>query len=109
MRLVACLWLWLPEGWIRLHRGRRRSVGQAGGLAAAGSGLRASLKQPQALFELPVTVLQFLVLPGELPQLVFELLNPDFRVDIVGLRKRLRAQHQHREQRRGMRNFMKSG
>jgi hypothetical protein len=107
LRLIAHLWL--PGGWIRRRRRRRRGVGQDGGLAAAGRGLRASLKQPQALFELPVTVFQFLVLPGELPQLVFELLNPHLRVDIIGLRQSLRAQDQHRGQHGGMRNFMKSG
>jgi hypothetical protein len=53
--------------------------------------------------------LQFFVLPGELPELIFKLLNPDLRVDILGLRERLRPKRQHRRQRRGMRNFKKSG
>ena len=52
----------------------------------AGSGLCAALKRPQALLELPVPVLQFLVLAGELPQLILELLNAHFRIDI-GLRQ----------------------
>lgn len=46
----------------------------------------ASLELAQALLELAVTVLQLLVLPGELAQLVFEPLDPHFRIFV-----RLRA------------------
>ena len=49
--------------------------------------MRAALQQPQAVLELPVAVLQFLVLAGELPQLIFQLLDPHFRIAIVGLRQ----------------------
>ena len=85
LRLIAHL---RPERRIGLHRRHRGGIRQGGGLAA-GSGLRAPLKRPQAFFELAVTVLQFLVLPGELPELIFKLLNPDLRVDILGLREGL--------------------
>jgi hypothetical protein len=44
-----------------------------------------------------------------LPQLVFKLLNPGLRIDIIGLREGLRTQRQHRGQRYGARNFMKPG
>ena len=47
------------------------------------------LSAPQALFKLPVAVLQFLVLTGELPQLVLQLLNAHLRIDVDGLRRRL--------------------
>ena len=56
----------------------------------AGSGLRAALKQPQAIFELPIAILQLLILAGELPQLILKLLNPHFRVDPIGLCEGLR-------------------
>jgi hypothetical protein len=81
--------LWLPIGRIRLRR-YRGDVGLDGGGLTAGSGLRASLKHPQAIFELAVTVLQLFILAGELPQLILKLLNPHFRIDVVGLRVRLR-------------------
>jgi hypothetical protein len=73
--------------------------------------LRTALKHPQALFELPVAILQFLVLPGELPQLIFELLDPRLRIDIVGLRERRRipgenAQPEYRDQRGSAGGFM---
>ena len=71
--------------------------------------VRAALKQPQALFELPVAVLQLFILAGELPQLILKLLNPHFRVGIVGLRESLRTKRQHRGHCRGTRNSMKSG
>ena len=54
------------------------------GLAAGRDRRAAELAQP--LFELAVSVLQFLVLAGELPQLVLEPLDPHFRVAIIGLR-----------------------
>ena len=51
-----------------------------------GGARRAALERPQAIFELPVAVLQLLILAGELPQLILELLNSHFRVDVIGLR-----------------------
>jgi hypothetical protein len=56
-----------------------------GGLSAR-SALHAPLKHPQALFELPVAVLQLLILAGELPQLILKPLNSHFRVGVIGLR-----------------------
>ncbi len=44
---------------------------------------RAELAQP--LFELAVAVLQFLVLAGQLPELLLEPLDPHFRVAVIGL------------------------
>ncbi|HKB82643.1 MAG TPA: hypothetical protein VKD04_05485, partial [Burkholderiales bacterium] len=79
----------------------------SGGLT--GHGLRAALKQSQALFELPVAVLQFLILAGELPQLILKLLNPHFRIGILGLGERLRTKREHRGHGRGACNSMKSG
>jgi hypothetical protein len=78
--------MWLPERRIRLDRRRRGHVGLGDGRLTDGGAWRPTLKRPQALLELPVAVLQFLVLAGELPQLIFELLNSHFRVDVVGLR-----------------------
>jgi hypothetical protein len=71
--------------------------------------LGAAPELPQALLELPVAILQLLVLAGDLPQLILKLLNSHFRVDIVGLRKCLRAKRQHRGENRGAGNSMKSG
>jgi hypothetical protein len=77
----------------RLHR---RSGGDAGldhgrltcgGLTGRNTRC-ATLKRPQALLKLPVAVLQLFVLAGELPQLIFELLDAHFRVDLTGLRER---------------------
>ena len=113
LRLIAGLGRGLPIGWIRLHRRRGGDIGLGNRRRSAGSTLGAALKQSQALFELPVTILQFLVLAGELPQLILKLLNPDFRIDIVGLGESRRTQdrrtqHQHRGDSRGARNLMKS-
>ena len=47
---------------------------------------RSPAKLPQPLLELAVAVLQLLVLAGQLPQLVFQPLDPHFSVGIVGLR-----------------------
>ena len=73
--------------------------------------LGAALKQPQLFLELAVAMLQLFVLPRELPQLVFELLDPDVRIDVVGLRQRRRAPRKRAEnnyhgQCRGTGNFM---
>ncbi len=86
LRLITRLGLRLPEGRTRLHRGSRGDVGLGDGGLTHGGALRAALEQPQALFELPVAVLQLLILAGELPQLILKLLNSHFRVGIVGLR-----------------------
>jgi hypothetical protein len=79
---------------------------------------RACLKLPQAIFELPVAVLQLLILASQLPQLILELLNPHRRVFIIGLRQNLlrqdllrqgaRTKRQHRRQSRDARNSVKS-
>ena len=47
----------------------------------------ASAKLPQPLFELAVAVLQFLVLAGELAQLVLQPLDAHFRIRIIRLRE----------------------
>ena len=67
----------------RRHRGHaglghRRLAGRRRGRAAA--------ELPQPLLELAVAILQFLVLAGQLPQLVFEPLDPHLEIGIVGLR-----------------------
>jgi hypothetical protein len=85
------------------------------GARGASRCLATSLKRSQTLFELAIAILQFLVLPGELAQLIFKLLNPHLRVDLIGLRLVLRqgrclhAKTKHRGQRRGARNILKSG
>jgi hypothetical protein len=48
-----------------------------------------ALQRLQALLKLPVAVLQFLVLAGELPQLILKLLDAHFRIDGTGLRNGL--------------------
>jgi len=90
---------WLPTAWRELHRRRRRDAGLGDTRLrdtwlghtwlSAGGDLRAALKRPQAVLELAVAVLQFLVLAGELAQLILELLNAHFRVDGIGLRQSL--------------------
>jgi hypothetical protein len=84
--LIARLGLRLPIGRAGLPRRNRGDAGRDGGRLGAGSCLRATPKQLQALLELPVAVLQLLVLAGELPQLILKLLNSHFRIDIAGLR-----------------------
>ena len=83
LRIALLRWAGLNRGWNRSYAGLRNA-----GLAAGCLRRGAELAQP--LFELTVAVLQFLVLAGELPQLVLKLLNSHFRVDIVGLREGLR-------------------
>jgi hypothetical protein len=85
----------LPKRRCRLHRGSRRDPRLDDGWLACGSAWRAALKRPQALLELPVAVLQFLVLAGELPQMILKLLDSHFRVDVTGLREGPRTQRQH--------------
>jgi hypothetical protein len=67
----------LTVAWARLH-------GRSGGYAGR-RGSRLQLLQLQ--FEHPIPVLQFLVLSGQRSQLLFQLLNADFRVAEVGLRE----------------------
>ena len=85
---IARLCLGLPGGRIGLSRGRRR--GHAGlshrGLAGGGCG-RIATELAQAVLELAVAVLQFLVLAGQLPELVFQPLDPHLQIGIIGLRK----------------------
>src|SRR3954452_13145623 len=65
---------------------------------------------PETLLELPVAVLQLLVLAGELPQLVLKLLDADFRIDVVALlRERLRGGREHRDHQGRARSRRKSG
>jgi hypothetical protein len=62
---------------VRLHR-------SGGGYAWRGS----RLQLPQLLFERLIPVLQLLVLSGQRSQLLFQLLNADFRGNVEpGLRK----------------------
>jgi hypothetical protein len=77
----------LRDTWLGHARLGQTWLGNAG--RSTGRGLRAALECPQAVLELPVAVLQFLVLAGELPQLILKLLNPHFRVDSIGLRQSL--------------------
>ena len=64
----------------------RRDSGHVGlcGLATRRGRRGAKLTQP--ILELAVTVLQFLVLAGQLPELLLEPLDPHFCVGVVGLR-----------------------
>jgi hypothetical protein len=83
---------WLPVGRTGLRWGHRGDVGLGDRILAAGAGLRAALQRPQALFELPVAILQLLILAGQLPQLILELLNAHRRIFVVGLRQNLLCQ-----------------
>jgi len=85
--------------------------------------LRARLEQPQPFFELPVAILQLLILAGQLPQLILELLmriagssSSDCAASVVPgpVAQRLVAampanQRQHRRHCRDAGNSMKSG
>ena len=64
-------------------------------------------KLTQPLFELPVAILQFLVLAGDLPELVLQPLDAQFEVGILG--KSLRGKSEHRSSGRGERKRVKSG
>jgi hypothetical protein len=104
---------------VGLGDARLSDIGLSDGSLAARRGRRPTLQQLQAVFELPVAVLQFLVLAGELAQLILELLNAHFRIGVVGLRQDLRSQdlrsqdvrrhRQHRGDRRGAGRSVKSG
>jgi hypothetical protein len=83
--LLVVTRLWLPIGRTRLHRRCRSDAGLGNRGLTAGGALRAALKHSQAIFQLPVAVLQLLVLAGELPQLILKLLDPHFGIAIIGL------------------------
>jgi hypothetical protein len=51
--------------------------------------LRTALHLPQALLELAVAELQLLILAGELPQLILQPLDPQFRILVIRLRESL--------------------
>ena len=74
-------------GRIERHRRRRGHARLGDRGLTAGAAWRAALKRSQAILELPVAVLQFLVLAGQLPQLVLKLLDAHFRIDVIGLRR----------------------
>ena len=97
----------------RLRGGRGRNARLDHGRRSAGTGgstdLSAAAELAQAILELPVAVLQFLVLPGELAKLVFQPLDPQFRVAIVGLGEGGRGKRERRGERHGPGNHMKSG
>ena len=76
-------------GWAEPGRRSRHAGLRDRGLATGRDRRAAELAQP--LLKLAVSVLQFLVLAGELPQLVLEPLDPHIRVGIVGLRLALRG------------------
>jgi hypothetical protein len=44
---------------------------------------RSRLQLLQLLFERSIPVLQFFILPGQRSQLLFQLLNAEFRIDVV--------------------------
>jgi len=121
---IALLSLWRTG----LNRGRSRGhVGLRHRRLAAWRRRRgAELAQP--VFELPVAELEFLVLAGQLPELVFQPLDPHFQIGVVRLhlalrsallrtlpRERdlcgrgLRRQAQHRSDRRGTGSMEESG
>ncbi len=52
---------------------------------------RRGAKLTQPVLELAVAVLQFLVLAGQLPELVFQPLDPHFQIGVVRLRLALRG------------------
>ena len=83
---------------------RWRCSGNAG-FGRRGTGRGAKLAQP--LFKLPVAVLQFLVLAGDLPKLVLQPLDAYFEVGI--LRMGLRHKGEHRGSGRGEGKRVKSG
>jgi len=73
--LIARLGLGRPIGRAGRNRRCRGDARRGNGRLAAWCGLGAALEQAQTLLELPVAVLQFLVLAGELPQPVLQLLD----------------------------------
>src|SRR5439155_232660 len=81
----------------------------AGPASAGSTDVSTAAELAQAILELPVAVLQFLVLPGELAKLVFQPLDPQFRVAIVGLGEGGRGKRERRGERHDPGNHMKSG
>jgi hypothetical protein len=73
----------LRIGGARWRRRNRRHVRLGGRSLSA----RGRTKLPQPLFELPVPVLQLLVLAGQLPKLALQPLDPHFHIGIIGLRE----------------------
>ncbi len=89
---------------------------------------RCGAKLAQPILKLAVAVLQFLVLAGQLPELVFQPLDPHFQIGVIRLRRDLRGalrrtlprkcnlcgrglhrQAQHRGDRRGTGSIEESG
>jgi hypothetical protein len=68
---------------------------------------RAAAKLAQALLELPVTVLQLLILAGHLPELVFQPLDAQLKVCVLG--ERGGSDGKHRGSRHGRDDLWKSG
>ena len=78
-----------------LRRGglsRRRGRGHVGlrGRRLAARRRRRGAELAQPIFKLAVAVLQLLVLAGQLPELVFQPLDPHLHIGVVGLRLALR-------------------
>jgi hypothetical protein len=103
------LGLRLTIGRIGLRRGRSRHAGLGSDRGRSGRALHAALELPQAFFELTIAVLQLLVLAGQLPQLVFQLLDAHFRISIIGLGKTGGRQREQRGERRGDGHVMQTG
>ena len=108
-------------------RRRRGHAGLRHRRLAARCGRRGA-KLAQPILKLAVAILQFLVLAGQLPELVFQPLNPHFQVGVIRLRLDLRGplrrtlpregdlcgrglhgQSQHRGDRRGTGSIEESG
>ena len=87
--------------------GLRRRHGRH--IALARRSRRGPAELPQPLFELAVAVLQFLVLAGELAQLVLQLLDAHFRVGVIRLRQGLRGYRKSHGDRRDARHFEEFG
>ena len=84
---------WLAIG----RRGlRRRDSGDT--RLSAGRTWRGRTHLAQPVFELAVAVLQFLVLAGELAQLLLEPLDAQLRIAVIGLRHGLLGHHERCDQ-----------
>ncbi len=101
LRIVArLLGLRLPIGRIGINRGQCWHARLSGDNSlTAGCVGRRTLQPLQAILELPVAVFQFLILTGEPPQLIFQLLDPHFRIAVIGLRHSMRCGSEHRRHR----------
>ena len=75
----------------RLDRGRSRSHAGLRHRRLTAWRRRRGAELAQPLFKLPVAELQLLVLTGQLPELVFQPLDPHFQVGVIGLRRDLRG------------------